>query len=472
VLGRNIICRGHIYNSITYARNSWNNYTIEELRNLGLDEEKWSHLTQGISVMIEKSDPVLNQAQTFLARREAEWPEIVPSLKGFIEKLKKIIEMQESESEFDIFEESRSALKCLIEVGKITLKFNGAAEEWLRKTWIDIPILHVIIPLLEQKNLNEADIIEFHQRYLQSAKVLLEKIEQVIEAKNVVNLIGSTNRNEELKTLLDACNNLRAGELEKPIEEVNSNLEKKIRVLFHLAFSLHFSSEYITHMPESFQMRIDEIPNRGIVGLKRPLDRNLFYHLSRSEYSEIVNSKNNWGLIFEKVFYPKTREEIVNALQLTFGLDDRKAHRERLEYFRERKEKIRQAIFNADWLMSSLSSALNLAINPPGFFHEVQADNFVARVSFTGISQASSSYVWKIPIAKFEEIRSRILKMSRTLDFSEDNAIMTLFDCSIAEILIVIAELVQRKEIEVVQSQEGNLYVKIIPCYKDNSSTD
>lgn len=416
-----------------------------------------------------QSDPVLNQAQTLLARREAEWPEIAPSLKGFIDKHQKIVEMQDSENEFDIFEESRNALEDLIEVGKIILKFNGSAEDWLRKTWIDIPILHVIIPLLEQKNLNEADIIEFHQRYLQSAKVLLEKIEQVIEATNVVNLISSTNRNEELKTLLDACNSLRAGELEKPIEEVNSNLEKKIRVLFHLAFSLQFSSEYVSHMPEAFQNRVGEIPDRGIVGLKRPLDRNLFYHLSRSEYSDIVNSKNNWGLIFEKVFYPKTREEIVNAFQLTFGLDDRKQHRERLEYFRERKEKIRQAIFNADWLMSSLSSALTLAINPPGFFLEVQADNFVARVSFIGTNQVSSSYVWKIPMAKFEEIRSRILKMTRTLDFSEDNAIMTLFDCSIAELLIVMAELVHRKEVEVLQSQEGNLYMKIIPCHKENA---
>jgi hypothetical protein len=411
-----------------------------------------------------QNDPVLNQAQTLLARREAEWPEIVNSLKSFIERHKKVVENQSAEINIDTYEECKNALTDLVECGKIIFKFNGTSEEWLRNTWIDIPILHVIIPLLEQNNIVEVDNVEFHQRYLQSAKVLLEKIEQVLEVTNVVNVISSSNRNEELRVLLSASNSLRAGEFDKAIEEINANIEKMIRVLFHLAFSLHFSSEYVSHMPEGFQKRVSEIPNRGIAGLKRPLDRNLFYHLSRSEYAEIVNTKNNWGLIFEKVFYPKTKEEIINALQLTFGLDDRKQHRDRVEYFRERKDKIRQAIFNADWLMSSLTHILDLAINPPGFVNELQGDNFVVRVSFLGSSQATSSYVWKIPLTKFEEIKNRVILMPRKLDFSEDNAIMTLFDCSIAEIFIVIAEMIHKKEVIVKKLPDGDLHLEILPC--------
>jgi hypothetical protein len=412
-----------------------------------------------------QSDPVLNQAQTLLARRQAEWPEIVPSLRGFVSLHEKIVENQSiaTEIESDIYEQYKNALTNLIEAGKILFKFNGTSAEWLRNTWLDIPILHVIIPLLEEENMAEVDIVECHHRYLQSAKILLEKIDQLIEATNVVNLVSSSNRTEELRILLQACNNLRAGELEKAIDEINSSLEKKIRVLFHLAFSLHFSSEYLSHLPESFQKRITELPNRGVIGLKRPLDRNVFYHFSRSEYSDIINSKDNWGLIFEKVFYPKTREEIVNALQLTFGLDDRKQHRDRIEYFRERKDKIRNAIFNAEWLMNLLSNVLTLAINPPGFFHEVQGDNFVARISFIGISQASSSFIWKIPIVKFEDIKKRLLRTSRELDFSEDNALMTLFDCSIAELLIAVAELARTNEISIKPLSNGNLYLKIGP---------
>lgn len=58
-LPRKIIYNGNVNNVIKYKRNTWNHYTLEDLRKLGLKVAKWdkknleSYMTQGLSIPIE-----------------------------------------------------------------------------------------------------------------------------------------------------------------------------------------------------------------------------------------------------------------------------------------------------------------------------------------------------------------------------------------------------------------------------------
>lgn len=412
-------------------------------------------------------DPVLNAAQNFLAKWESEWPEIIPYMKGFFELHGKVMENCTGAAAMTLCQDCRDALTKLIQCAQIIFDDKQMPEEWLRSTWLDMPILASIISVLLQDSLSETERVEYYQRYHQSATVVLETLGQLLEINRMINLVSSHNGKEEMRTLFSAGNFLQNGDFESAIETINSSIENRLRVAFHLAFSLHFGSEYLKNLPTSAQERISIISNKAPYPLKRSIDHNLFYHLSRSEYAEVVNKKDNWSNFFEKVFSPKSKEEVVQALQMTFALDDRKLHRDRPDYFRTVREQIRQAICNADWLLYSLANVLRLSISPSGFIDETQDDYHKVRISFAGQDQCASSHLWSITTSRTKEIASRLTRISATtVNFSDDMAVSTLFNGALGEIFIVIAKLLREKLIEVHDQPESRMYLLIIPRAK------
>ena len=265
-------------------------------------------------------------------------------------------------------------------------KDTQSPEDWLRTTWLDIPVLQTLLNLLKKKNLAGTPKLEYYYRYNQCATILLIKFEQLIEANEVVNITSSANRVSELRVLYEAASYFVGGELDKAIEKVNSDLEKKIRTIMHIIFSLHFGSNYLRCLPENSRQNIGKLDKRGPHLLKRPVDKNLFYHLSRSEYAQVVNEGQNWNIAIQAIFPERDKKEVVKALQLSFALDDREQHRDRLDYFRQRKELVRQAIVNAEWIFRSISYALTIALNPPGFSVQSEGNYKDVKESFIGTS--------------------------------------------------------------------------------------
>lgn len=408
-------------------------------------------------------DPLINQAQNYLAKWESEWPEIVLPLKAFIEKTSKVVNVLPSERKEEICADCKNALLDLIDCSQVIMKSSQKPEDWLRSTWLDIPILPTIIPLLRQDSLSDTEPIEYYQRFRQSASVLLEKIGQLLNAQNVVSLITSKNRKLELKLLFDAATLLEGGEIEKALDIINSNLEDRIRAIFHLVFSMRFGPDYSKYLPAQTQTRIAQLGDKGPSQLKRTLDKNLFYHMSRSEYAEVVNNKKYWTLLFEKIFQPRTREEVFNAFQLTFALDDRNAHRDRKDYFRERKNSIRQAIINADWLYDSLRNAINVVLNPVVFDSKLTNKDRFTKISFLNEGDSSTAYTWKIESEHGKDIVNRLLRAERILNVMDDTSVVSIFNGSFAEVFIVIVLMIKCGYLDVESISDGNMFIRLTP---------
>lgn len=412
---------------------------------------------------VSSDDPVLIEAKDFLAKWESEWPEIVPSVRSFIKRHEKIVAYSISGDKAKLCEDCRSSLTDLIESAQIIFKNSESSEDWLDNTWLDFPIKSTILSILREENVPEKEAIDYFQRYHHSTIIMLEKLEELLEINRMINILSSKNRRKEMRVLFNAGNYLRNGDLENAIEETNSSIETRLRVAFHLAFSLHFGSDYFDKIPTSVRERILNLDTKGPSSLRRTRDRNLFYHFSRSEYAEVVNNKSNWSKIFEKVFSPRSREEVVKALQATFALDDRKQHRDRKDYFREKREEIRKAIYNADWLFTSLVRIFDLSLNPSGFIDEKEDDYHKVRVSFVGSEQCASSHPLRIGSSKEAEIARRLSGKTRIINLVDDIAISTLFDGTLAEIFITIIGLLKNHQIEVQKMPEGDMYLEIIP---------
>lgn len=417
-----------------------------------------------IALVRESSDDsVLNEAQDFLAKWESEWPEIVPTFKSFLKKHETIVGHSISGDKAKLCKKCRYSLMDLIQCAQIIFKNSDLAEEWVDSTWLDLPIKPNIISILRREDVPKKEMIEYYQKYHHSVTVVLEKLDQLLETNRMINILSSTNRREELRILSEAGNYLQIGDFDSAIEEINSNIEKRIRVAFHLTLSLHHGSNYFQHLPISVQDRISNLDKKGPPQFKRTVDQNLFYHFSRSEYAEVVNNRSNWSSMFRQVFHPKSRQEVVNALRKTFALDDRKQHRDRKDYFRLQREKIREAIVNADWLFTYLAKVMHMAMNPIGFTEEMENEQRKVRISFVSEGQCASSHPWTIKRVDEERIASRLTNQSRIVNFSDDITVSTLFNGAFPEIFIVTALLLKNKRIDVHDSPEGNMYLRIVP---------
>jgi len=407
-------------------------------------------------------DPLLDSAQGFVAKWESEWPEIIPYVKEFLDGHKGIVE-KAGVVDTDLAGECRDALLKLVQCAQIILNNKQLPEEWLSSTWLDVPNREVVRTVLQPELVSGISNIEWYQKYYQSASAILETLEQLLEINRMVNIASLKSWNEEMKAVYAAGNYLHNGDFEKALEEINSRIEKRLRVAFHLAFSLHFGSDYLKHLPKSAQDRISSVSSKGPIPVQRSVDQNLFYHLSRSEYAEVVNDNNNWNGFLLEVFRPKTKEEVVDSLRLSFSLDDRKQHRDRIEYFRNVREQIRQVVSNSGWLLNSLANVPRLSIKPNGYSDELAEDGHTVKVSYIGQDRCASSHPWKIDVKKEREITSRLLKADTTVNLSDDAVVSTLYNSMFAELFIVIAGLLKKELLEVQDQPESGMYLRIIP---------
>jgi len=406
-----------------------------------------------------KRDIILEKAKDFQAKWESEWPELIPYITNFINEHKAISENIEVYKK-GLCANCKSSILHLIACFQIALKSTKSPKVWLNDTWLDIPIINSVI---DQENVTDFEIFEYYQRYCTSVKVLIETLNQLLDANRLVNLLTLTNRTDEMRALMSAGVSLTDGDFSNAIESINSKIEKRIRTVFHLAFSLHYGNDYLHQFSQRIQSRIENVPRRGPIGFKRSIDENLFYHLSRSEYAEIVNERKHWDNIFCVVFEGKTRGQVYDMIRKTFALDNRKQHRDRVDYFRETREEIRKAIINADYLLKSLAKVIDLSITPNGIIQNLDQNNHLIKVSFVDETAANNNFEFEIPNNRIVDISNRIASTKRKYNFTHESAITTLFNCTFAEFFIVLSMVSREGKINIKKSNESQMYLQIIP---------
>ncbi|MHA2136016.1 MAG: AAA family ATPase [Candidatus Thorarchaeota archaeon] len=404
-----------------------------------------------------KLDPTLNMAQDFLAKWEAEWPEMSNQIKSFIVNHQEILGSYGAPAE-KLCKYCTTAIEEMVSACQVVFGTQKEADEWVRSTWVDLPVPE-ITSILSKTISREGEKFEYLQRYHQSAKALLEGLDTVLRVNRIVNVISSKNGNEELKWLMSAGALFEEGDLAGAIDKVNTILEKAIRSTFHLAFSLHYGPNHTKRLPPHVQDRIDKATYRGPELLRRDADVNLFYHFSRGEYAEIIDRKMYWESIFRPIFSPRSRKEIVAALRRTFSLDDRRAHRDRPAYFRKVREEIRASISAADWILESLGRTYLFATTPLQIDRRTEDSNHFVKISF---GDDRSSQWWELPDERLREISARIVRYKSTIDLSVDSNIPPIFGCTVSELCATIMTLINERKIAVNFVEGSNSKIKIL----------
>ena len=139
---------------------------------------------------------------------------------------------------------------------------------------------------------------------------------------------------------------------EEVIDGVCTHLESNIREVGYPCMRAVWSQKAFDSLPEDIQRNVLNLSNRGHPRTKRDLDSNFFFSVSRSEYSKILFKREVFKALFSDILVSNDDQtKFQNLMRLSFSLDDRRAHRERKEYFREHATEIGDILKGLPWML-------------------------------------------------------------------------------------------------------------------------
>jgi len=131
-------------------------------------------------------------------------------------------------------------------------------------------------------------------------------------------------------------------------------LEAKIRADCFVAMRVVWGDSAFDKLPVDIRSSIERLPDRGHSRTRRPRDANFFFDMSRSEYAKVLLDGNINKAVFGELLLPADRQKFRDALQLAFSLDDRRAHRDRGSYFKDKATEIGTVLGEIPWVLEVL----------------------------------------------------------------------------------------------------------------------
>jgi len=334
-------------------------------------------------------------------------------------------------------------------------------EDWARKTWLDIPAPEAIETVFQEQKIKRNERTLLLQSYSQGANMILNSLTYLLKASRIVDISYLKVGFKEKKLIQKAAYEFECGALEDAIDTIADILERSIRTAFNIALSLHGGGDTTIKLPDGLKKSIKRKKEKGSHLLKTTPKENPLYHLSRGEYSEIIQFNQNWELIFEPAFEGKSKKEVIEAIRTIFAIDTRSHHRDDPSYFRKVKEQIRLSIIYVSWLLEGISKLYDLSISSPGFRKQVDRDEIKFTVSFAGESGLSHSENIIVSKSIGQKVVEKLIRYAE-LDLSDEGGIISRYGISPTMVCILINYCIKEKKIACKKLPDSNSCYQIV----------
>ena len=403
----------------------------------GMDIEKERGLSK------KEKDEIIIVAEKILETWSSEWPDIVDNIDSFLESHKKISEGFNLE-ESTLLQYSKEALSDLILAVQKASETKISEEDWATNTWLEIPAPESIEYVIKKDEIKEDEKSIFLQSYCQAAGIVLDSLKDLLKVTSIVNISSKNLGHKEKKLLYNTAKKFVEGDLKGAIDTMCSALEYLVRISFYLTLSLHAGGRPYRALPDGLKNTIDQNRKKRSHLVPTTDKDNPLFLLNRNEYSQIIQYADNWKKIFEPVFKPLKKDDVIEAFDILFSLDSRSLHRDEPKVFRQTKEFIRESIVNTSWILECIGKMFDLSINSPGFVVNKDNDKLIFKISFVDdkTSQSSSPIYLKKLEGKYiyDNLQKRL-----TLDLSDTSGIIARYNTSLP-ILCAIMNYVDRAE--------------------------
>jgi hypothetical protein len=104
-----------------------------------------------------------------------------------------------------------------------------------------------------------------------------------------------------------------------------------------------------------------------------------------------------------------------------------------------------------------------LSARPKGFLEEKEGEQLHVKISYLGQDKCTLSSPWIIDVGRETDIFNRLLKSDTIVNFSDDIAISTIYNGTLAEVFIIIAKLLKKELIEFQEQPNSGMYFRLVP---------
>lgn len=188
---------------------------------------------------------------------------------------------------------------------------------------------------------------------------LLRQLREYLQGENICRLSRRHLTEEEYATLNKLRQQFNQFAYKDVVDGVGELLEARIRANCFVALRVVWGDSAFDKLPVDVRTAIEKLPERGHARTRRPRDANFFFDMSRSEYAKVLSEGNISKAVFGELLSPTDRQKFRDALQLAFSLDDRRAHRDRGSYFKDKATEIGGILGDMPWVLEVLHKVVD-----------------------------------------------------------------------------------------------------------------
>lgn len=249
------------------------------------------------------------------------------ALLDLIQAINKVLNPKDSEkNSYDVFVESWVAPENVSEIGKLI-------DNNLRMP----PDNGAVLGLLHN-----------HNEYLLQLLLILS---DTMKGESITKLSGRFLSLNQFQAIHRLRMKFLSQSFEDVVDGVCTQLETNIREIIFPCMRAIWGQQAFFVLPKDLQKQIEDRSSKGDPRTKRLQDANFLYSVSRGQYSRILLSKDVFKAVFEDILHGDDEETFKHALDLSFLLDHRLAHRDREEYFRSKATLISEILSLLPWML-------------------------------------------------------------------------------------------------------------------------
>lgn len=191
-------------------------------------------------------------------------------------------------------------------------------------------------------------LLHNHNKYLVQ---LLNLLSDTMKGESISRLSGRSLNLIQFQSIHRLRMKFMGQSFEDVADGVCSHLESNIREIVFPCMRAIWGNDAFNHLPKEVQSHIENLSRKGDTRTKRSPDANFLYSVSRGEYSQILLNNEIFIALFDDIFREEEKRKFKEAIELSFSLDNRVAHRERQEYFRQNSNEIGDILRGLPWML-------------------------------------------------------------------------------------------------------------------------
>ena len=286
--------------------------------------------------------------------------------------------------------------------------FEVFANSWIAPENIDqireVSDRNIIIPTVPQ---DIYGLLHNHNKYIFQ---LLNLLPDLLKGESIVRLVDRKLSSAQMLSIHEIRMKFLNQSYEDVINGVCSAIEKTLRDVVYYCMRALWRDNSFQMLPDDVKKTVQALPERGHPRTRRDSDINFLYDVSRSEYSKILFNRTISKGLFSDWMSADELAKLKKLLELSFALDDRRAHRDREQYFRLHATDVLEILRGLPWILEKFQGLMEQ------FLFECKISTHTSdsalHIKFKPFLQgASKSIVISVEKENLKQMSKRILEL-------------------------------------------------------------